>query len=180
MRRRGVLRAADPAHSLRIVETDEAFEERAASANEADERIDALKGLFDRYHTMAIAAASTNGDPWVAKVFFIEDEPASGKLDICCALINTSRKLAMIRESGRVAFVVSGDHPDRWAQGTGSVEVVDDDADGEAIVKRLEGKSPMAGPFLRMVAWTAVRIHVERLKYTDITATPPVTEFTFA
>ncbi len=162
------------------MKTDEAFDERAPSDNEADERIDALKGLFDRYHTMAIAAASGTGDPWVAKVFFVEDEPAAGKLDVCCALIDTSRKLAMIRESGRVAFVVSGDHPDRWAQGTGAVEEVSDDADAEAIVKRLESKSPTAGPFLRMVAWTAIRIHVDRLKYTDIGATPPVTEFTFA
>ena len=162
------------------MKTDETFEERAPSGDEADERIDALKALFDRYHTMAIAASSGTGDPWVAKVFFIEDEPAAGRLDICCALINTSRKLAMIRETGRVAFVVSGDHPDRWAQGTGAVEIVEDEADGSAMVKRLEGKSSMAGPFLRMVPWTAVRIHVERLKYTDITATPPVTEFTFA
>jgi hypothetical protein len=31
-----------------------------------------------------------------------------------------------------------------------------------------------------MAPWTAVRIHVDRLKYTDITTRPPVTEFTFA
>ncbi|MGH2783641.1 MAG: pyridoxamine 5'-phosphate oxidase family protein [Actinomycetota bacterium] len=157
----------------------ETAEDRAPTAGEADERVDAIKDLFDRYHTMSIAAAS-HGEPWIAKVFFVEDEPAAGRLDLCLALIKTSRKLAMIRETGRVAFVVAGDHPDRWAQGTGQAELVEDDADGDAIMKRLEAKSPAAGPFLRMVPWTAVRVHVDRMKLTDITTRPPVTEFTFA
>ncbi len=154
--------------------------DRQPTAGEADERVAAIKSLFDTYHTMSIAAASGPADPWIAKVFFVEDEPAAGKLDVCCALLNASRKLAMMRETGRVAFVVAGDNPDRWAQGTGDVELVSDDADGDAIMKRLESKSPMAGPFLRMAPWTAVRIHVDRLKYTDIMSRPPVTEFTFA
>jgi len=160
--------------------TNETYEDRTPSAGEADDRVEAMKGLFDRYHTMAIAAAASADDPWVAKVFFVDDEPDAGRLDLCCAMINTSRKLAMMRESGRVAFLVAGDHPDTWAQGTGRVEVVDDDADADAIMKRLEAKSPIAGPFLRMVPWTAVRIHVDRVKLTDIANSPPVTEFTFA
>jgi hypothetical protein len=154
--------------------------DRDASAAEAGELVGAVKGLFDRYHTMAIAAASGPSDPWIAKVFFVEDEPEPGRMDICCAMINTSRKLGMMRSSGRVAFVVAGDHPDRWAQGTGDVEIVDDEADADAIMKRLEAKSAVAGPFLRMVAWTAVRVHVDRLKFTDVARVPPVAELTFA
>lgn len=162
------------------MKADDTTEERLPTFVEADQRIGAIKRLFDRYATMSIAAASGASDPWVAKVFFVEDEPAPGKLDICCAMINTSRKLAMMRSAGRVAFVVAGDLPDSWAQGTGAVEMVDDEADADAIVKRLEGKSPPAGPFLKLVPWTAVRIHVDRLKYTDIATTPPITELTFA
>jgi hypothetical protein len=154
--------------------------DRDATAGEADECVGAVRSLFDRYHTMSVAAASGPSDPWIAKVFFVDDEPSPGRMDLCCAMINTSRKLAMMRVSARVAFVVAGDHPDAWAQGTGDVEVVDDDADSDAIMKRLEAKSPLAGPFLRMVPWTAVRIHVDRLKYTDLTGTPPVAELTFA
>jgi hypothetical protein len=161
------------------VKAGERFEV-APDAAEASERIEAVKDLFDRYPTMAVAAASGPRDPWVAKVFFVEDEPAPGKLDICCALIDTSRKLAMMRETGRAAFLAAGDHPDRWVQGTGDVEIVADRDDAEAIVRRLESKCPTAGPFLRMVPWTAVRIHVDRLKYTDVGQRPPVTEFTFA
>ena len=153
---------------------------RDATDGEAGAFVGAVKNLFDRYHTLAVAAASGPADPWIAKVFFVEDEPAPGKMDICCAMINTSRKLAMMRDTLRVAFVVAGDHPDAWAQGTGNVELVDDDADADAIMKRLEAKSPMAGPFLRMVPWTAVRIHVDRLKYTDLTGKPPIAELTFA
>jgi hypothetical protein len=155
-------------------------QDRAPDALEADSLVGAVKGLFDQYHTMSVAACTSPADPWIAKVFFVDDEPSPGKMDICCAMINTSRKLAMMRESGRVAFVVAGDHPDRWAQGTGDVTFVDDTADADAIMKRLEAKSPIAGPFLRMVPWTAVRVHVDRLKYTDLTAKPPVAELTFA
>lgn len=162
------------------MKAEETLQDREPTEGEAGERVDAIKDLFDRYHTMSIAAASGSGDPWVAKVFFVEDEPTPGRLDLCCALINTSRKLAMIKETRRIAFVVAGDHPDRWAQGTGDVDLVEDDADADAIMKRLEGKSPAAGPFLRMVDWTAVRVHVDRLKLTDIATRPPVTEFTFA
>ena len=104
-----------------------AEQDRPPTAGEADERVAAIKSLFDLYHTMSIAAASGPADPWIAKVFFVED-----------------------------------------------------DADGDAIMKRLESKSPMAGPFLRMAPWTAVRIHVDRLKLTDLMSRPPVTEFTFA
>jgi hypothetical protein len=154
--------------------------DRAATSSEADDLVASVKNLFDMYHTMSIAAASGPRDPWIAKVFFVDDEPSPGKMDVCCALINTSRKFAMMRETGRIAFVVAGDHPDRWVQGTGDVEVVEDQADGDAIMKRLEAKSPMAGPFLRMVPWTAVRIHVDRMKFTDITARPPIAELTFA
>ena len=161
------------------MKAEETIEDREPTEGEVGERVDAIKDLFDRYHTMSIAAAS-DGEPWIAKVFFVEDEPTAGTLDLCCALIKTSRKLAMIRQTRRIAFVVAGDHPDRWAQGTGHVELVEDDADADAIMKRLEGKSPAAGPFLRMVEWTAVRVHVDRLKLTDITTRPPVTEFTFA
>jgi hypothetical protein len=155
-------------------------QDRAASQHEADSLVGAVKGLFDQYHTMSVAACTSPSDPWIAKVFFVDDEPSPGRMDICCAMINTSRKLAMMRESGRVAFVVAGDHPDRWAQGTGDVEFVEDSADSDAIMKRLETKSAIAGPFLRMVPWTAVRVHVDRLKYTDLTAKPPVAELTFA
>lgn len=158
---------------------EEAYSDRPATSGEAGERVEAFKDLFDRYHTMAIAAGPGDRDPWIAKVFFVEDEPAAGKLDLCCALIDTSRNLAMMRTSGRAAFAVGGDHPDRWAQGTGNVDIVDDAADSRAIMTRLEAKSPAAGPFLRLVPWTAVRIHVDRLKLTDITTRPPVTEFTF-
>src|ERR1041385_2647504 len=93
---------------------------RDATDGEAGEFVGAVKDLFDRYHTVAVAAASGPSDPWIAKVFFVEDEPSPGKMDICCAMINTSRKLAMMRETLRAAFLVAGDHPDARAHGSGS------------------------------------------------------------
>jgi hypothetical protein len=86
----------------------------------------------------------------------------------------------MLERNPRVAFMVGGDQPDRWIQGVGLAETVTDDADAAAIMKRLEEKTPAAGDFLRGVPYVAVRIHVERMTLTDLTAPPPVTEFTFA
>lgn len=152
---------------------------RPPTDSEAAERTDALCGVFDAYSSMAIATVS-DGAPWVAKVFFVDDEPAPGRLDLCCCLLLTSRKLANLRRDPRVAFLVAGDVPDRWVQGVGRAEVVEESADAEAIVKRLEAKSPAAGPFLGRVTWRAVRIHVERAKLTDVSMQPPVAEFSFA
>jgi hypothetical protein len=100
--------------------------DRAATSSEADDLVASVKNLFDMYHTMSIAAASGPRDPWIAKVFFVDDEPSPGKMDVCCALINTSRKFAMMRETGRIAFVVAGDHRDHETAG-GQV------ADGRAL-----------------------------------------------
>lgn len=153
--------------------------ERIPTSAEADERIDAVRALFDSYQTMSIAT-SDEGEPWAAKVFFVDDTPSAGRLDLCIALILTSRKLAILERNPRLAFVVAGDTPDRWVQGTGDVEPIADDAEAEAIGKALSAKSPAAGPFLDLVPWRAMRVHVRRLKYTDVTMRPPVAEFTFS
>lgn len=154
-------------------------EEREPTVLEADQRIEAVRSLFDSYATASIATSEA-GDPWVAKVFFVDDSPEPGSLDLCAAMIITSRKLAILRTNPRVAFVVAGDTPDRWVQGTGTADVLDDEAEAEAIRKALEAKSTAAGPFLRLVRWKPVRIHVRRLKYTDVSMRPPVAEFTFS
>lgn len=153
--------------------------QRLPSDSEAAERTDALGAVFDAHASMAIATAS-DGEPWVAKVFFVDDEPAPGRLDLCCCLLLTSRKLANLQRDPRVAFLVAGDSPDRWVQGLGRAELVEDEADAEAIEKRLEAKSAAAGAFLGLVKWRAVRIHVERVKLTDVAMKPPVAEFSFA
>lgn len=154
------------------------MQERTPTRDEASERIEFAKVIFDRFATMSLAVAE-GGEPWAGKVFFVEDEPAPGMLDLCCSVLVTSRKLDLLRANPRVAFVVAGDVPDSWIQGVGNASLVDDEADADAIIKRLEEKSEAAGPFLQRVRSTAVRIHVERMKLTDVTARPPITEFTF-
>ncbi|MCA1830543.1 MAG: hypothetical protein LC663_03395 [Actinobacteria bacterium] len=86
------------------------MKEIPAPGGEADARVALTKDIFDEHATMSIAMIVA-GEPWAAKVFFIEDEPDAGHLDQDAA---------------------------------------------------------------------AVRIHVERLKVTDLSAEPPVAEFTFA
>jgi nitroimidazol reductase NimA-like FMN-containing flavoprotein (pyridoxamine 5'-phosphate oxidase superfamily) len=168
------LRVHSCAASLGSVTTTE----RIPTSAEADERIDAVRALFDSYQTMSIAT-SDDGAPWAAKVFFVDDMPSPGRLDLCIALIVTSRKLAILQRNPRLAFVVAGDMPDRWVQGTGEVSTITDDAESSSIGKALAAKSPAAGPFLGLVPWKAMRVHVGRLKYTDITMSPPVAEFVF-
>jgi nitroimidazol reductase NimA-like FMN-containing flavoprotein (pyridoxamine 5'-phosphate oxidase superfamily) len=150
----------------------------SAFSSHHDARIEAAKDIFDDHPTMSIALAS-GGEPWIAKVFFVEDQPEPGCLDLCCSVLTTSRKFAMLKDNPTVAFVVAGELPDRWIQGTGRAQVVDDEADGAAIFKRLEDKSEAAGPFLARMPSQPVRIHVGRMKVTDVAATPPIAEFTF-
>jgi hypothetical protein len=144
----------------------------------AGERVRAAKAMLDDFATMSVAACE-GAEPWIGKAFFVEDEPREGRFDMCCCLI-AAKTLAMIERNPNVAFMVGGDQPDRWLQGTGSAEAVTDDADAAAILKRLEEKTPAAGDFLRKAQFTAVRIHVERMTLTQLSASPPVTEFTFA
>jgi hypothetical protein len=147
------------------------------SDNEATARIEAAKGIFDEHTTMCIALCD-GGEPWAGMVFFVEDEPDAGHLDMCCMVVGSS-KLDSLRDA-RVAVLVAGEQPSRWIQGVGTAEVVSDDADAAAVRKRLEDRTPAAAAFFDRAEATAVRIHIERLRATDLGAQPPVTEFTFA
>lgn len=142
-------------------------------------RIEGAKSILDDHASMCIAACD-GGEPWAARVFFVDDEPSAGCFDLCCSLLVTSRKLAILRAAPRIAFVVGGDNPDRWIQGVGTAEVVSDEADGAAIRKRLGERTPLAAGFLGKIESVPIRIHVERLKVTDLSTRPPVAEFTFA
>ena len=153
--------------------------ERAISNREADERIVAAEGLLGEHATMAIATADADG-PWIARVFFVDDEPAPGRLDLCCAVAVGTDRARAVAANPSVAFFVGGDDPKRWATGRGVLRPVEDDADAAAIVKRLRDGSEHAATFLDRVAPTPVRINVERLVVTDLSTDPPVTEFTFA
>lgn len=148
------------------------------SEHEASIRIEAAKAIFDEHQTMVVAACD-GGEPWAAMVFFVEDEPDAGRLDMCCMLVGGGR-LEMVRAGARVAVLLAGEEPSRWIQGTGTAEVVSDEADAAAVRKRLEERSPAAGSFFGRSDVTAVRIHIQRLRVTDLGAAPPVTEFTFA
>lgn len=152
--------------------------DRAPTSAEAAQVVDLAEVIFEQHPTMSIAACD-GGEPWAAKVFFVDDEPQPGRLDICCALLVTSRKLAMIEANPRVAFIVAGELPDRWIQGVGTAELVEDEADAAAIHKRLSEKSAAAGPFLERVPCRAIRIHIDRLKLTDVTRKPPIAELSF-
>jgi hypothetical protein len=154
------------------------MDERKPTGTEADQRIEAAEGLLSEHATMVIASC-TKGAPWIARVFFVDDEPSQGKLDLCCALVAGQERLKSV-ESGPVAFFIGGDEPGRWATGSGVVEHVGDDDDQAAIIKRLRDTSWQAEEFLAVASPVPVRIHVERLTVTDLDASPPVAEFTFA
>lgn len=154
-------------------------EQRPATGDEASARIEAAEGLLDAHATMVVSAC-LDGAPWIARVFFVEDEPRQGSLDMCCALVAGTERREGLRTNPRVAFFVGGDEPDRWATGTGVLRVIGDEADGAAILKRLRDVSSAAAAFLDAADPQPIRINVERLTVTDLDAEPPVTEFSFA
>jgi len=154
-------------------------DQRTPSGDEAAARIERAEAIFAG-HEIITMAACVDGEPWVAKAYFVEDEPASGRLDICCGLLMSPGRRDSLVKTPRVAFMVGGDVPDRWISGLGTAELLDDDADVAAVLKRVSEKAQQAGPFLETGEPIALRIHVERLKVTDLSAEPPVAEFTFA
>jgi nitroimidazol reductase NimA-like FMN-containing flavoprotein (pyridoxamine 5'-phosphate oxidase superfamily) len=152
---------------------------RRPTGDEASRLVEDATALLDAHDTMSLAVCGADG-PWICKAFFVEDEPRPGSLDLCCSLVMGADLRGIVGTKPRVAFIVAGETPDRWVTGRGVAEQVSDDADSDAIVKRLTERIAAAGPFLHTVDHAAVRIHVERLTVTAPAADPPVTEFTFA
>lgn len=146
---------------------------------EAERWVGAVDALFREHATLALATFE-EGEPWVGRVFFVHDMQSHARLDLCCAMVVTARKAEHLAERPRVAFAVGGDLPDRWVQGHGTIGVAPDDVDACAIVARLGEKSKAAARFLDRVSWTAFRIHVDRLRYTDVGMQPQVAELSFA
>lgn len=154
-------------------------EQRQPTTAEASARIETTGSLLEEHATISLAAV--DGDqPWVTIVYFVQDEPAQGSLDLCCSLLMSPQRRALFERGPRVAFVAAGEDPDRWLHGSGTAEIVQDEADAAAIAKRLADRAPEAAMFLERLESTPVRIHVGKLKVTDLDAEPPVTEFTFA
>lgn len=152
--------------------------DRVPTEGEAAARIQQAETVFDAAAVMSIAICD-RGEPWIGRVFFVEDEPSAGRLDLCCAIVETPHTREMLGRGVSVAFIVAGGSPDRWINGAGTAELVEDEADVMAIAKRLRDKSGDVSPFLDTVATRAIRVHVHRLKLTDLAADPPVAEFTF-
>lgn len=152
--------------------------DRAVDTGTAAAWVDAVQSLFEQNATLALATVEDDA-PWVGRVFFVPDLQSGSRLDLCCAMILGGRKSGHMARDPRVAFVVGGDMPDRWAQGRGRIERVED-SDADAIVDRLCRRSDEAAAFLDRVPWTAVRIRVESLRYTDIASDPPIAELSFA
>lgn len=154
-------------------------EQRSPSDPEALQRIEDVERLFETNDTLSVALCEA-GKPWIGKVFFVEDEPEPGRLDLCCSIVATAHNVDAFSAGAQVAFLAGGDEPDRWVQGSGVTELLDDDADTDAVFKRLRDKSPAGARFLDRLAARAVRIHVQRLRIVDLDADPPIAEFTFS
>ncbi len=143
------------------------------------ERMEAVRAILDAHATMTLATVH-DAEPWAGKVFFVGDLQSHGRLDLCCALMLPPGRFEGLRSSPRVAFVIAGDLPDRWVQGTGNATIVDDPTDGQAIRRRLRECSTSVDPFLERIDWSPVRVRVDRIRFTDMDASPPVAEIIFA
>lgn len=153
--------------------------ERPPTGPEAAQRIESTESVLESNDQMSVALCDA-GKPWIGKVFFVEDEPQPGTLDVCCAIVATERNLGVFTGDVAVAFLAGGEEPDRWVQGTGTATLVTDEADADAIAKRLRDRSPAGARFLDLLDARAVRIHVHRMRLVDLDADPPITEFTFS
>lgn len=135
-----------------------------------------LTAALEAFTTVSIATSGEHG-LWIMNAFFVHDY-LEDRLDICCALITSSRPLVDIRTNPGVAFLIGESSPKRWVQGTGVAEHIESDADAAEIGTALSLKVPDAITFLGLAPWRAVRIHVDHLRLSDMRAWPPV-GFTF-
>ena len=127
-------------------------------------------------HTTLVMATARADRPWIASVFYAPEEHDGG-LQLVCALLATSRKLANLRANPHAAVYVGPREPTRWLQAAGAAAVLDAAAAGDALA-RLTAHAPAARIFIDRVPVVPVILTIESVRLTDLTgARPPFEEW---
>jgi nitroimidazol reductase NimA-like FMN-containing flavoprotein (pyridoxamine 5'-phosphate oxidase superfamily) len=139
-----------------------------------------INRFLAQYETLVIATEH-KGQPFVTRAFYVEEPVEAGDTSLALygTFIVTSRKLANLRENGRVGLFIGPDQPSVWLEATAHAYALEDEQTSAAVRERLGRKSPTAATFIARVPIVAVEIRVDWLRMTDLTGGPLYSEATF-
>lgn len=140
------------------------------------ERVNAFLAQYD---TLAIATVD-EGQPYVTRVFFVEEPVEESALTLYGTFITSSRKLANLRHNPNIGLFIGPGQPTIWLEATARARILTDEGAIARVRQMLAQKSAVAAGFLAQVPIAAVQLQVNWLRITDLTAPPMQTEMTFA
>lgn len=127
--------------------------------------------------TTLVMATARDHQPWVASVFYAPAQDSAG-IQLTCALLASSRKLANLRQNPLAALYIGPREPTCWLQAEGQVAIVDDEAGRAMALARLLTHAPAAETFISRAPVAPVVITLDRVRLTDLTGVqPPVLEW---
>jgi pyridoxamine 5'-phosphate oxidase-like protein len=131
-----------------------------------------------QYDTLAIAT-DHDGQPFVTRVFFVEEPVSESSLRLYGTFITTSRKLANLQQNPRVGIFIGPSQPSIWLEATALACTINDESVSSIVLENLGKKSPVAAAFIARVPIVAVEMLITWLRITNLTASPRYTEVTF-
>lgn len=131
-----------------------------------------------QHDTLAIATEH-QGQPYVTRVFYVEQPIDNDSLKLYGTFITTSRKLANLQQNPRVGLFIGPSQPTVWLEATGQARVISDEPASAKVREQLGRKSAVAAAFIARVSTAAVELQVNWLRITNIAATPMQIEATF-
>lgn len=139
-----------------------------------------INSFLAQYETLVIATEH-EGQPFVTRAYYVEKPVEAGdtSLTLYGTFIVTSRKLANLRENGRIGLFIGPDQPSVWLEATAHAYAVEDEQASTAVREKLGQKSPTAATFIARVPIVAVEIRVDWLRITNLTGGSLYTEATF-
>jgi len=137
-----------------------------------------IQAFLAQYETLAIATEQ-NGQPYVTRVFFVEEPVSDSSLKLYGTFITSSRKLANLRENPRVGLFIGPSTPSIWLEATAEAFILTNESAITAVRETLGKKSPTAAGFIAQVPTAAVELRVNWLRITNLTGGPVQTEVNF-
>jgi nitroimidazol reductase NimA-like FMN-containing flavoprotein (pyridoxamine 5'-phosphate oxidase superfamily) len=139
-----------------------------------------INAFLAQYETLVIATEH-EGQPFVTRAYYVEKPIEAGdtSLTLYGTFIVTSRKLANLRENGRIGLFIGPDQPSAWLEATAHAYALEDEQASATVREQLGQKSPAAAGFIARVPIVAVEIRVDWLRITNLSASPIYTEATF-
>lgn len=140
-----------------------------------------MTGLPERIRSLLwenktlVMATERDGRPWISSVFYAPEADADG-VQLVCALLASSRKLANLRLNPRAAIYVGPREPTCWLQGEGSARVLDDATLSADALARLTTHAPAAQVFIDQVPVVPIVLTLDSLRLTDLTGPKPPVE----